>query len=186
MPMIDAFIPDGALEREAEQELMREVTDLMVGHELRRIVDLMDDPAEAQASHERATQIAWAFVHRTETYVAGKIASAPYYKFHISIPEGQIDERFLESVVPDVTRAVQQAEGGKWPLVEARVWVLTYEVPDGHWGAGGRSMHLRNIVDFVAPATGEQAEARFAAKRRDAARSTLALADGGDRQTSPA
>jgi phenylpyruvate tautomerase PptA (4-oxalocrotonate tautomerase family) len=177
MPMIDAFIPEGALPPDGEKQLVRKVTDLMVGHELRRIVDLMDDPADARTSYERASQVAWLFVHRTDTYVAGEVPPAPFYKFHISVPEGQADDQFRDSIVPDVTTAVAAAEGGRWPYVASRVWVVTYEVPDGSWGAGGRPNHLGRIVDFVAPGLGELAERRFAHKRRDAARATVELAE---------
>jgi phenylpyruvate tautomerase PptA (4-oxalocrotonate tautomerase family) len=32
MPMIDVWIPEGALEREAEAQLMRELTDIHLGY----------------------------------------------------------------------------------------------------------------------------------------------------------
>jgi phenylpyruvate tautomerase PptA (4-oxalocrotonate tautomerase family) len=176
MPMIDAFIPSDALAPDAERALVSKVTELMVTHEMRRIVDLIDDAEEVKASYERATSIAWLFVHRTDVYVGGGVPSAPHYKFQISIPEGQIDEPFRSSIAPDITRAVGEAEGRRWPHVDARVWVHVYEVPDGNWGAG-RAVRLREIVDYVAPGMGELAEQRFAAKQREVACETVAMAD---------
>jgi phenylpyruvate tautomerase PptA (4-oxalocrotonate tautomerase family) len=177
MPMCDIYIPEGALERGAEKALVKEVSDLLVTHEMRRITDLIDDPTEIQASHDRASSIAWMFVHHNETYVAGEIPEAPHYKFEVTIPEGMIDDVFRDSIAADLTRAVAQAEGGKWRHVAARVWVFTYEVPDGSWGGGGRTIHIGQTADYVAPGTGEFAAQRLAAVQRDAAAATLALVE---------
>lgn len=178
MPMCDAYIPTGALEPDAERVLVGRVTDLLVKHEVRRIVDLLDDPEKVEASHKRAKSIAWTFVHRADTYVAGERPEAPHYKFLISIPEGQIDDAFRDAVVPEIVDAVAEAEGGTWPHPAFRVWVFTHEVPDGAWGGAGQTMRLRQIVDVVAPGMGQVAEARFDRTRREAALATVALAEG--------
>jgi phenylpyruvate tautomerase PptA (4-oxalocrotonate tautomerase family) len=177
MPMCDIYIPEGALRTEAESALVKRVSDILVRHEMRRMADATADPAEVEASRERASSIAWMFIHRTETYVAGESAEAPYYKFEVTIPEGLIDDVFRDSIVSDLTRAVADAEGGKWRHVSQRVWVFTYQVPDGSWGSAGRTMRLRDIVDFVAPGNGEFAEQRFAEVRRAAATAAFALAE---------
>ena len=135
MPMCDIFIPKDALDPEAERKLVAIVSDLLVDHEMRRIVDLTDDPAQVQASRERAQSIAWMFVHRTETYVAGRTTAAPYYKFVVTIPEGTIDERFPPAINRDIYSALEEAEGGKHPGLAGRVWV-----PDprgARWALGG-------------------------------------------------
>ncbi|MGD0699046.1 MAG: hypothetical protein ABSA02_04090 [Trebonia sp.] len=175
--MCDIYIPAGALPPDAEKELVKRVSEILVGHEMRRMADSTADPAELAASREHASSIAWMFVHRTETYVAGEMIEEPRYKFEVAIPEGLIDDVFRDSIVSDLTRAVADAESGKWRHVSRRVWVFTYEVPDGSWGGGGRTMHLRDIVDFVAPGRGAFAEQRFADARRQAAAATLALAE---------
>ena len=113
MPMCDIFIPTGALEPAAERKLVARVSELLVDHELRRISDLMDDPESVKASRERPQSIAWMFVHRAETYVAGQPTEQPYYKFEISIPEGTIDERFAPAINRDIFAAMKDAEGGK-------------------------------------------------------------------------
>jgi hypothetical protein len=75
---------------------------VLVDHEIRRIIDLVDDAAETERIRERASAIAWAFVHRTETYVAGLPTDAPVYKFVCQIPEGQIDDQFAPAVNRDI------------------------------------------------------------------------------------
>lgn len=149
MPMIDAHIPVGALTPEAEKALLTSVTDMVVRHEIRRTVDIVDDPETVAASIERAKSIAWLFVHRPEIYVGGEPTTAPYYKFHITVPGSQNDEVFRMASVRDITALVAKAEGGTWPHPELRVWVFTSEIPDGSWGAVGRPTHLGDILSFV-------------------------------------
>ena len=176
-PCADAYLSAGALDTDAEQQLVRDVTNLLIEHELRSVLDLTDDPATAQASRERAGLTAWTFVHRVETYVAGQPQQAPFYKFVASIPEGNIDDVFRDAVVPAIVDAVARAEAGKWPHTAARVWVFTQEIPDGTWGAAGRNVNIGTILNFVAPGFGENAEHRLATRRREAAVATLALAE---------
>lgn len=183
MPMCDMYIPEAALDADAENALVRGVSDLLVQHEVRRMDGEMRDPEAAAAALERAKSIAWMFVHRNETWVAGEMPDAPYYKFEVSIPEGIVDDEYRESVATDITSVVAEAEGaraedGNWPHVAARVWVFTYEVPDGSWGAAGQSMRLGQIVDYVSLGMGDRAEQRFADTRRAAAIATVALAEG--------
>ena len=131
MPMCDAYIPTGALEPDAERALIAKITEILVSHEVRRIFDLMDDPQEIEASTERARSIAWTFVHRCDTYVAGAVPDAPYYRFIASVPEGQLDDEFIPAINRDILAALQEAEAGKWPDTGSRVWIFTREVPDG-------------------------------------------------------
>ncbi|MGE0218339.1 tautomerase family protein [Mycolicibacterium sp.] len=181
MPMCDAYIPAGFLDEDTERTLVARVTDILVGHEIRRIVDLMDDPQTTERIRKRARAIAWAFVHRTDTYVAGVPAQAPVYKFVCSIPEGQIDEFFIPAANRDIMAAVVDAEGGRWEHPERRVWVFVHEIPDGTWGAGGNPLHLDNIIDFVAPGMGAAAVERFNGTKQLKAQELLAQAHASSR-----
>ena len=61
MPMLDAYIPAGALSPVAERTLMSQLTDLLLGHE------------GADPTDPRARAIAWVFLHRpAEVFVAGE------------------------------------------------------------------------------------------------------------------
>ncbi|MEV7045576.1 hypothetical protein [Amycolatopsis sp. NPDC051061] len=72
------------LKSDAEQALVARVTDVLVEHELRRIVDLIDDSQHVPGMTERARSPAWTFLHRTDTWVAGipagPAARGPIYK----------------------------------------------------------------------------------------------------------
>ncbi|MEU2358893.1 hypothetical protein ABZ599_39080 [Streptomyces misionensis] len=164
--MCDLYIPEGAFAGDVESKLVKRVSDLLVEHEMRRIVDLVEDASSVRASLERAASIAWMFVHRTDTYVAGQLtgpgtAVGPVYKFVISIPEGQIDDEFVPAINRDIMAAVREAEDGRWPRLGARVWVHVHEVLDGRWGAGGQPKTLEDIVNFVAPGYGKRAVDRW-------------------------
>ena len=175
MPMCDAYIPTGALEQGAERKLIARVTDILVSHEMRRFEDLM--PAgTVQASHERASSIAWVFVHRTEGYVAGKPIEAPVYKFHVTIPQGMIDDIFIPSMNGAVFEALKEAEGGKHPQLGQRVWIFVHEISNGSWGAGDRPVTVGNIADYVSPGLGAAANDRWAAKQQADAAAYVALA----------
>ena len=175
MPMCDAYIPMDVLPADAEREMLSRISELLIEHELRRTRDLVDD-GDAEASTKRARSIAWLSVLRHEAYVASAPAQAPYYKFVVNVPEGQADDEFRISVTRDITRAVADAEAGRWPHPEFRVWVFTWEVPEGTWGSTGRIIRLGDVIDFVAPQLREQAVQRLADRRRGDALTVLAAA----------
>jgi phenylpyruvate tautomerase PptA (4-oxalocrotonate tautomerase family) len=162
MPMLDAYIPEGALSQDAEEQLLAKLTDLL-------IVNEGADPANAQVR-----SIAWLFVHRpADVYVAGARAQAPRYRFVASVPEGQYDAERRQSMVSDITEAVLDAEEGAHDRDPARVWVFTPEIPDGTWGALGRIVTLADIATF---ATGDPERGRQYAEERLASRRSAVLA----------
>jgi len=104
MPMLDAYIPAGALSPVAERALMSQLTDLLLRHE------------GADPSDPRARAIAWVFLHRpAEVFVAGEPASEPRYRIIASVPEGQFDDERRAAIVRDVTDAVLRAENNEHP-----------------------------------------------------------------------
>lgn len=138
MPMLDAFIPDGALPAEAEQKLLSTLTDILLRHE------------GADVTNPAARSIAWVFLHRpAKVFVAGEPASEPRYRFIASVPEGQFDDERRRAMVGAVTEAVLDAEGGAYPRDPMRVWVFPNDIPDGTWGADGRIATLADIAGFV-------------------------------------
>jgi phenylpyruvate tautomerase PptA (4-oxalocrotonate tautomerase family) len=156
MPMLDAFIPGGALSAEAERELLSNLTDVLLRHE-------GADPADPAAR-----SIAWVFLHRPSSlFVAGEPAEEPRYRFIASVPEGQFDADRRQAMVKAVTQAVLDAEDGAYKRDPLRVWVFTNEIPDGTWGGGGRIFTLADIAGFV---LGDRAKGREYAEERLAAR----------------
>jgi len=138
MPMLDAFIPEGALSAEAEKRLLSNLTDILLRHE------------GADPSNPAARSIAWVFLHRPVTvFVAGEPAEEPRYRLIASVPEGQFDDERRQAIVEAVTEAVLDAEDGAYERNPLRVWVFANEIPDGTWGGGGRIVTLADIAGLV-------------------------------------
>jgi phenylpyruvate tautomerase PptA (4-oxalocrotonate tautomerase family) len=167
MPMLDAYIPEGALSPSAEHELLAKITDLLLEHE------------GVDPSNERARPLAWVFVHRPQVYVAGAPPKSPRYRFICQVPEGQYDDARRAAVTKAMTEALMEAEGGKWPNPEARGWIFTFEVPDGTWGAvsAGASSPFRTSLSTSSGMPGRRyGKKRLAERRREQARALLEAA----------
>ena len=162
MPMLDAYIPAGALEPAAEERLLAELTDMLIRNE------------GADPSNPQVRSIAWLFVHRPEAvYVAGAPAPAPHYRFVASVPEGQYEPERRQAMVRDITEAVLDAEQGAHERDPRRVWVFTPEIPDGTWGALGTIVTLADIATF---ATGDAERGKRYAEERLAGRGAVVVA----------
>ena len=158
MPMLDAYIPADALPADDERKLLSRATDLLLENE-------GVDPTNPQA---RA--IAWIFVHHPTVFVAGAPADKPRYRFICQVPEGQYNDERRQATTAAMTEAVIEAEAGRYgDDTAARVWVFTYEVPDGTWGGLGAVVRLPDIADFVAGPEGRAAAEQLLADRRRAA-----------------
>jgi phenylpyruvate tautomerase PptA (4-oxalocrotonate tautomerase family) len=152
VPMLDAYIPEGALDPDAENRLLSKLTDLLILNE------------GADPTNPQVRSIAWLFVHRpANVFVAGEPADAPRYRFVASVPEGQYEPERRQAMVESITDAVLDAEQGSYDRDPSRVWVFTPEVPDGTWGALGRIVTLADIAAF---ATGDAERGRRYAEQR--------------------
>lgn len=170
MPMIDAFIPEGALKAQAEATLISEVTDILLQHE-----------KDIDPSNPVVRSVSVVFLHRPKVFVAGQAADRPRYRFITSVPEGQYDgEDVLASLVRQVTEAVARAEGASFEDVAPRVWIFPNEVRDGLWGGRGVIRRLTQILTlFSGDAAGERARLRLARRRKEQATAMLrALLEG--------
>ncbi|MCS3446240.1 MULTISPECIES: tautomerase family protein [Bradyrhizobium] len=164
MPMIDVTIPEGALKPDAEARLIKELGDILIGHE-------GFDPA-----NKVAQGVTVVFLHRpAAVYVAGQPSPSPRYRIVPTVPEGQYTEASRAALVKDVTDAVVRAAGGSFEDVAPQVWVFPTEIPDGQWGSRGVIRPLPDIQAFIA---GEHerkvGEARLARRRRVKALELLA------------
>jgi phenylpyruvate tautomerase PptA (4-oxalocrotonate tautomerase family) len=158
MPMLDLYVPEGALTPEAEEALAGRITEILIRHE-------GFDPGDPVTR-----SVSWLFLHRPATvYVGGSLADAPRYKIVPSVPEGQLDEAGRAGVIAEITEAVLDAEDGAWPRDPGRIWVFPTEVPEGHWGGRGRITPLATILARLTGGDTERARS-LAAERIAASR----------------
>lgn len=144
MPMIDVTIPEGALKPEAEDNLLKELTHILM-------------KAEGFSPHNKVSLgVTWMFLHRPAAlYVAGVRSDTPHYRIVPTVPEGQYNEAAREMLVKEVTEAVVRAEGGTFEAVAPRVWVFPTEVPDGQWGGRGVIRRLPEIQALLGGGEGD-------------------------------
>ena len=119
MPMIDAFVPDGALTAASESRLMAELTEILIRHE------------GLDPTNDRIRDVTWIFVHRPTVYRAGVPAAAPIYKIVPTVPEGQYTDEARAGLIKEVTEAIARAEGKPAKEGSTRVWVFPTEIFDG-------------------------------------------------------
>jgi phenylpyruvate tautomerase PptA (4-oxalocrotonate tautomerase family) len=138
MPMLDVYIPEGALPVEAERQLLRQLAEILIEHE------------GADPTDPVARSLAKVWLHRPAAMLhAGEEPSAPHYKVIASVPEGQLDDERAASAFAAITTAILTAEDGRYDQDPLRIWVIGNEIPDGNWGAGGRIVRLADIAALI-------------------------------------
>jgi len=156
MPMLDVYVPAGALPADVEKALLVTLTDVLLEHE------------GADPRNPAARALAKVWLHRPEVVLhAGEVPELPHYRVIASVPEGQFDDARRASMVAAVTDAVLAAEDGRYDADPLRVWVFASEIPDGTWGGGGR---IHRLADIAAAVLGDRDKGREYAERRLAAR----------------
>ena len=138
MPMIDVTIPEGALTPQAEEQLMKELSEILIKAE------------GFNVANDVARNVTWLFLHRPSAiYVAGTRSRTPRYRIVPTVPEGQYTDAAREALVRNVTEAVVRADGGKFEDVAPHVWVFPTEISDGHWGSRGAIRRLPEIQTML-------------------------------------
>lgn len=159
MPMLDAYIPEGALPAPTETQLLATLTDVLLTHE------------GADPTNPAARALAKVWLHRPAAVLhAGEAPAKPHYKIVASVPEGQFDDERRAGMVAAVTEAILDAENGRYDRDPLRIWVFANEIPDGSWGGGGRIARLADIAGRV---LGDPEQGRAYAEKRLGARRSV-------------
>jgi phenylpyruvate tautomerase PptA (4-oxalocrotonate tautomerase family) len=144
MPMIDLTFPEGALDEAACTRLIDSLSAALLRH-------------EGAHDNEVTRAMCWAFVHpvpRHAVFVGGRPAPVSLYRVIVTVPEGTLLHgpgpfgiASRDALVEEVTQLVLEAEGGALGAADrGRVYVIVREVPDGHWGALGRTVRIGEIA----------------------------------------
>jgi phenylpyruvate tautomerase PptA (4-oxalocrotonate tautomerase family) len=139
MPIIDLTYPQGALEPDAREALVGELTTALLR-------------AERAPDTEFFRNVTWVYVHELpagDVYAAARPVEAPTFKVEVTTPEGALSDRRRAELVDAATAAVREVAG--IPEEEAlRVWVLCREIAEGSWGAGGHVVQFKALKEAAA------------------------------------
>ena len=139
MPIMDVTYPEGALSPEARDELVEELTTVLLR-------------AERAPDTEFFRSVTWVFVHElpaAHVYTAARPAGAPIFRIDTTTPQGALSDRRREELVGAATDAVRRIAGV--PEDELlRVFVLCHEVDEGSWGAAGQVVRFAALRETAA------------------------------------
>lgn len=140
MPLIDIYIPSGALNQEQQDELANAL-----------LQSLMH--CDHAIGNPRAQSINWVYVHEhpaEKLYVAGQARAKPHYRIEVTVMEGMMSQEVKELVARDMTQSVLQVEGtADNPMNASRIWVLFHDMPEGGWASAGRVYRLQDLMNYI-------------------------------------
>ena len=188
MPIIRVYHPQGGLNGEQKAALAQRLTDVLI---------TMEGGAGTRGGRAFASIIMteipsdswWVGGHLDGTFVgkAGK------FLVDVSIPEGYMNAVHKTEVHASVNAAIVDVTGHQAvPDAGASILVVIHEVPEGNWGADGKTISLGDIAETVGlPKDGERfkwVKKYFAAKARALASAGYPPDTGGllrDAETTP-
>jgi phenylpyruvate tautomerase PptA (4-oxalocrotonate tautomerase family) len=139
MPMLELTYPKGAIAPEAREELLEELATKMLA-------------AEKAPDTEFFRSITWVYANEIDPdsiAVGGRPGAEPRFRVQVTVPEGALSDRRKGILVESFNEAVLRAAG----LNESeglRVWTIISEVTDGNWGAAGRQVRYKQLVELAA------------------------------------
>lgn len=152
MPIMDVTYPQGALDDDARDALVDDLTTVLLR-------------AERAPDTEFFRNVTWVYLHELPAdgvRAAGRPVPAPTFRVEVTTPEGALSDRRRKELVAEATRVVREHAG--IPEAEAlRVWVLCREIDEGSWGAGG------HVIEFQALKAAAAAEREQAGTGAEAA-----------------
>lgn len=166
MPVIRMYYPQDALDEAAKADLGRRLTDALIA-------------MEGGADTWGGRAFAWVLflpLKPGDWWVGGRrddhfVNPPGRFLVHVTIPEGYMNARHKSEVHASINAAVMAAMGcPDEPGAGGSILIVIDEVPEGNWGAAGRTISLNAIAGTVAlPRDGERfawVQDYFAAKRR--------------------
>jgi phenylpyruvate tautomerase PptA (4-oxalocrotonate tautomerase family) len=153
LPVIDVFVPRGALSPQAEKALLARLTDIA----------LLAAGLEATSANRHETSV---FLHRpAEVYAPGTAGASPGYLVFCSVAEGELREERRSALVADVRGAVLDAEHAARRASSARVWVFATEVPAAESGSRRSTRRIRRLAGMMGFMIGDPGDAGDGAAR---------------------
>ena len=142
MPWINLTVRRGALSKEVQHSLMRELTSTLMWWE-----KVPDTP------RARRNMKGWVYeVDEDSDYVAGEPShERPSYFIEVRIPAGRFDLLMKQGLQRDFTRIVLDHEGldDKTAADARRVWMTLVEPKSEDWSIGGHTDWLRDYTSAL-------------------------------------
>lgn len=149
MPIMNVRYPASRLDKAAKAALAARLTDILIR---------MEGGANTHGGRAFAT-VLFNAVDEDDWWVGGQADDtfvSPSGKFlvHVTIPEGYMNNGHKSEVHAWVAEAIVQVTGGSDKAAAGNsIQVIVDEVPEGNWGAGGRTISLESIADTVGMST---------------------------------
>ncbi len=178
MPIMDVRYGAGDLDAAAKVDLAGKLTDVLVR-------------MEGGANTHGGRAFAWVVfneIPRGDWWIGGEAGdgyvSAPgRFLVHVTIPEGYMNAVHKSEIHAWVTEAILSATGAGTEVAGQSILIVVNEVPEGNWGAAGRTINLASIADSVGLSKSGQrfawSESYFAAKARARAAAGYPADTGG-------
>jgi len=166
MPIMQVYYTQAALDTKRKLALGQKLTDILI---------TMEGGAGTQAGRAFAT-VMLSEISADNWFVGGHldstfVAKAGKFLVYVTIPEGYMNAAHKTEVHAWVNSAILEVTGyASEPDAGASVLVVINEVPEGNWGASGKTIGLGSIAQSVGlPKDGDRfrwIESYFAAKQR--------------------
>lgn len=137
MPLIDVTCPAGALTDDQRDALVEGLTAALLR-------------AERAPDTQFFRDITWVYLHELPdgaVRAAGRPVAQPTFRVESTTPEGALSDRRRAEFVAEATRVTCEVAGIDPEQALTRVWVLTHEVPEGSWCAGGQVIAFKMLRD---------------------------------------
>jgi phenylpyruvate tautomerase PptA (4-oxalocrotonate tautomerase family) len=156
MPLVRLTYPRGALTPDQKRSIAQSLTEAVLDAE----VDAVTDAGRmvTVVHFNEATADDWAVGGQLRSTAAG----APnHFIVDLIVLEGLLENGRKAECHRRVTEAFEKALGGGDPMLPLRVWVLVHEVPEGSWGAGGRTVSALDVAQFISADLSEERRAEI-------------------------
>jgi phenylpyruvate tautomerase PptA (4-oxalocrotonate tautomerase family) len=142
MPLVEVTVPKGLLDAGKRASLAAELTTAVL-------------KAEGAPDNDRSRALTWVFLQEAPEgtwAVGGKWPSGLKFLVRLTVPVGSLSPARKRKMGATLHKVLSDHSGR--PLKVEEAWILTHEVPEGNWSAGGKVLRFEDIVKFVASAGG--------------------------------
>lgn len=137
MPLVEITVPAGFLPSPEKETLIKDLTCAVL-------------KAEGVPDSPRARSLTWILIHEAEQgqwAIAGEPPANLRFLVRVTVPVGAVSLARKRRMGLEIHRLLSKTAGKTLGFDEA--WIIVQEVPDGHWTADGKTLHLQDLTAFV-------------------------------------